>query len=107
MAGAMRRGESSSGAAAMGGAMMWSIKSLVVPHALMCVTDLMQHAIDEGNRLFADTPYKDSWFIFHDHLSAWWEKEAQDYLRQRGVTEQFPGGFFDRQVRRCVGRRQF
>jgi len=37
------------------------------------------------------TPYSDSWFIFHDHLSAWWEKEAQEYLRERGM--------FDRQVR--------
>ena len=60
-------------------------------HGLMCVTTLMQHAIDEGNRLFVDTPFKDSWVLMHDHLSAWWEKEAQDYLRERG--------FFDRQVR--------
>ena len=26
-----------------------------------CVTALMQHAIDEGNRVFADTPYYNSW----------------------------------------------
>ena len=29
-----------------------------------CVTELMQHAIDEGNRLFADTPYKDTWYTY-------------------------------------------
>ena len=28
-----------------------------------CVTELIQHAIDEGNRLFADTPYKDTWYV--------------------------------------------
>ena len=26
----------------------------------------------------------DSWWLFHDALSAWWEKEAQEYLEERG-----------------------
>lgn len=60
-------------------------------HALLSVTKLMQHSIDEGNRLFADTPYADTWMINSDRLSAWWEVEAQDYLEERG--------FKDRQVR--------
>ena len=57
----------------------------------MCVTELMQHAIDQGNLLFADTPYHDSWFIFHDNLSSWWEEGAQAWLEEQG--------FRDRQVR--------
>jgi hypothetical protein len=60
-------------------------------HGLICVTELMQHAIDEGDRLFEDTEYADTWWLFHDHLSAWWEKEAQEYLAERG--------FRDRQLR--------
>ena len=60
-------------------------------HALICVTELMQHTIDEGNRLFRGTPHENTWVISCDRLSAWWEKEAQDYLTERG--------FFDRQVR--------
>ena len=59
--------------------------------AKMVVTDLMDHAIAEGNRLFADTPYKDTWILFHDHLSSWWEVEAREYLAAKG--------FKDRQVR--------
>ena len=60
-------------------------------HALICVTKLMQHTIDQGNKLFADTPYADNWMINGDRLSSWWEAEAQDYLQARG--------FKDRQVR--------
>lgn len=60
-------------------------------HALICVTELMQHTIDLGNQLFADTPYADTWMINSDRLAAWWEAEAQDYLDERG--------FKDRQVR--------
>ena len=41
--------------------------------------------------MFQDTPYAKSWWIFHDHLSAWWSKEAQDHLAALG--------FRDRQVR--------
>ena len=51
----------------------------------------MDHCIAEGDRLFADTPYANTWWLFHDHLSAWWETEAQEYLAERG--------FADRQVR--------
>ena len=51
----------------------------------------MQHTINQGNALFKDTIYHESWWIFHDHLSAWWEAGAQQYLADRG--------FADRQVR--------
>ena len=27
----------------------------------ICVTELMDHVVAEGNRLFADTPYKNNW----------------------------------------------
>ena len=48
---------------------------------------LIDHVIEEGNRLFADTVFAKSWFIYHDALPQWWEKEAQDYLRERGFEE--------------------
>jgi hypothetical protein len=63
-------------------------------HALICVTKLMQHTIEEGIRLFKDTPYKDTWVINCDRLSAWWEVEAQDFLEDHPL-----GNFKDRQVR--------
>jgi hypothetical protein len=56
-------------------------------HGLICVTDLMDHAIEQGDKLFAGTAYHDSWWLFHDALSAWWEKEAQEYLEERGFRD--------------------
>ena len=59
--------------------------------ACICIKELIDAAITEGDKLFADTPFKDSWWLCHDHLSAWWEKEARDYIASRG--------FKDRQLR--------
>eukprot|EP00966_Prymnesium_polylepis_P280235 6475081-Prymnesium_polylepis.1 len=53
-------------------------------NALRCVTDLMDHVVAEGNRLFADTPYASTWVIMHDALSTWWEKAAQEHLAALG-----------------------
>lgn len=51
--------------------------------ALCNVTDLMDHTIAQGNALFADTPYADTWTIYHDALSSWWSKGAQEYLASK------------------------
>ena len=40
----------------------------------------MDHLVAEFDRLFEDTPFADSYAIFHDALKDWWEKEAQEYL---------------------------
>ena len=47
------------------------------------VTDLMDHVIEQGNILFADTPYHDSWVVYHDALSAWWSEGAQQHLQRK------------------------
>ena len=49
-------------------------------NALCNVTDIMDHVIAEGNRLFEDTPFADCWVIYHDALSQWWSKGAQTYI---------------------------
>ena len=63
------------------------------PNAVCNVTDLMDHAIEEGNRLFANTPFKDTWVMYHDALSQWWSKEAQEHFRVNHA------GFHNRQIR--------
>ena len=35
---------------------------------VVSITDLMDHMIDEGNRLFAGTAFAHSWVIYHDAL---------------------------------------
>ena len=44
----------------------------------------MAHVVDKSTEAFAGTPRAHTFFIFHDGLSAWWEAEAQDYLKSRG-----------------------
>ena len=46
----------------------------------------MDHVIDESTAAFANTDYWDSFFIFHDGLSAWWEADAQAHLASRGFA---------------------
>lgn len=41
----------------------------------------MNHIIHEGNRVYADSIREHTWLIYHDHLTIWWEKESQDYLK--------------------------
>jgi hypothetical protein len=64
-------------------------------HALVCVTELIDHVIAESTRMYANTPHAADFIIFHDGLSQWWEKEAQEYIREKG--------FGDRQLR-CLGQ---
>ena len=54
------------------------------------VKELIDHAIAEGNRLFAGTRFQNTWCIYHDALKQWWEKGeggAQEYLKEAGLQE--------------------
>lgn len=55
--------------------------------ALVCVTDLINHVIAEGDKLFAQTLFASNWVIFHDALSQWWEAGAQAHLAARGFPK--------------------
>ncbi len=54
---------------------------------MFSIKELIDHVIDEGNRLFADTAYANTWMIYHDALPQWWEKGAQHHIRSRGFAE--------------------
>ena len=61
-------------------------------NALCNVCDIMLHVIKEGNRLFRGTPFQRTWIIYHDALSSWWSKGAQDFIAAAGfVTRQCRG----------------
>lgn len=65
------------------------MKHLPAKFGFVSVKDLIDHAIDEGNRLFAGTRFATTWVIYHDALSQWWEKGeggAQEYLASRGFA---------------------
>jgi hypothetical protein len=44
----------------------------------------MEHVINESNKIYENTDQYLTFKIFHDGLTAWWEKEAQDYMHSRG-----------------------
>ena len=50
------------------------------------IQELVDHTIDEGNRLFAGTAFANTWLIYHDALPQWWEKETQDHIQSRGFA---------------------
>jgi hypothetical protein len=57
----------------------------------ICITELIDHVISESTRLYAGSEHADTFQIFHDGLTAWWEPAAQDYIAKKG--------FKDRQLR--------
>jgi len=63
----------------------WKVREVIARGSApsVSVTDMMDHIIHEGNRLFRDTPYKDTWIIGHDALSVWWEKQSMEYLHKK------------------------
>ena len=62
-------------------------------NALCNVCDIMDHVVEEGNRLFGGTPFANTWVIYHDALYSWWSKGVQDYIEATYT------GFVTRQCR--------
>jgi hypothetical protein len=59
-----------------------------------CITELMDHVVEESKRVYEGTVHENTFFIYHDALSQWWEKESQDHMAELG--------FANRQIR-CIG----
>ena len=52
----------------------------------MCsIRDLIDHTIDEGNKLFADTRFASTWVIYHDALPQWWKRSVQEHICAHGL----------------------
>ena len=51
---------------------------------LCCVTDLIDHIVAEGDRVFRGTKHEGSWIIGHDALSQYWEPDALAHLEAKG-----------------------
>jgi hypothetical protein len=49
-----------------------------------CITEIIDHVIDQGNILYAGTTRAEDWKIYHDRLPTWWEAAAQQYIAQKG-----------------------
>ena len=73
----------------------WEVKLNEVVNSKYCsIKELIDHMIHESKKLYEGTKYEKTFFIFHDALSAYFEKSAQDYIK--GI------GFKDRMFR-CYG----
>ena len=42
---------------------------------------------DQGAIMFKGSTHEHDWKIYHDRLSQWWEKEAQEYLESKGFKD--------------------
>lgn len=51
------------------------------------IQELANHVINEGNRIFEDTRFRNTWVIYHDALPQWWEKQTQEYIASRGFAD--------------------
>ena len=54
-------------------------RKLQGPGGLMPITVMMDHVV-ASKAAYKGTEHENTFFIFHDALSQWWEDEAQDYL---------------------------
>ena len=53
---------------------------------VVCITEIMDHVVAEGNRLFKGTEFENTWKIYHDALPQWWEAGAQEHLARLGFN---------------------
>jgi hypothetical protein len=51
---------------------------------LCSIKDIIDHVITESTAVYADTDKADTFLIYHDALSLWWSKEAQQYIESQG-----------------------
>lgn len=52
--------------------------------SLCSIFDIIDHIIDEGNRISKGTDREDDWIMFHDGFTCYWTPESQDYIRSKG-----------------------
>ena len=51
------------------------------------IKEIADWAIEQGNTMFEGSTRQDNWMIYHDRLSQWWEKECQEYIKERGFGD--------------------
>ena len=53
------------------------------------VTGLIDHVIAESTRVYVGTARADDFFIYHDHLTQFWDKDSVMYLKSRNMHYRF------------------
>jgi hypothetical protein len=60
------------------------MRAAVEKSGFVCVTRLMNHVIDESERVYEGTVAEGKFLIFHGCLLQWWKKQAQEHMKARG-----------------------
>lgn len=47
---------------------------------VVCVTEMMEHQVQQGNRMYAGTEFADSWVMLQDGLAQWWEPQSMQFF---------------------------
>ena len=51
------------------------------------VNDEIIHLVAEGNRIYKGTDQANSWVVYHDALSQWWDPMAQELMERLGMKD--------------------
>ena len=52
-----------------------------------CVTEMVTHIIRESEKIYANTPFKDSWMFYHDALSLMTAKDCREWMKNQKISE--------------------
>tara|TARA_B100002003_G_C14141283_1_gene548788 strand:- start:608 stop:2329 length:1722 start_codon:yes stop_codon:yes gene_type:complete len=66
----------------------WQVKlNEAVNNTYCSIKELIDHMVEESKKLYNGTKHENTFFIFHDALSAYFEKTAQDYIKSIGFKD--------------------
>jgi hypothetical protein len=60
------------------------LRAAVKKGGFVCETELVDHVIDESERVYKGTVAEGKFSIFHDCLLQWWTPKAQEFMKARG-----------------------
>jgi len=54
-----------------------------------CITELIEHVIAEGHRIFKGTTHEHDWVFYHDALSLMTAKDTKEWMCEKGYLERW------------------
>lgn len=58
-------------------------------HNAVCVTELIEHMVNESAKFYKNTKYEDTWYFYHDALSQLSDKKTKAWMREKGYMKRW------------------
>jgi hypothetical protein len=65
------------------------IKAVSQMSSYVCITDLVEHIVEETQRLMKGTKHEDDWVFYHDALTLMTAKETVEWMKKEGHFERW------------------